>query len=489
MEHFIDKIDSRKLAVFKYIENSYQQKVTIIKIAKELNISSFLLTNVVESLTSDFETYELTNYFQIQKTETEIQLSTNGEANSKLLARIYIKESPIFKIMDDIFKEKFINVIEFAEYNFLSRALVYKCIKKLKIELREHDIHLSPKFQLVGDETKIRNYFFYMYFSLYNKIDYPFSKEIYTDAKKLVEIMMNHTPEPIAETMKNKLFYFCSIVLFRQKGNKIMKISQLKSIELDSQDQSIKQLVAAFKHFFIDRRVIAPQSIEKEVRFLLAFIFSEDIFPRLSTLFFHQTKISYLTTKFIEEFVDYFPNDLSDDERRKMIEGLNILHFKIEYFNKVDSVFDEIINVAFINENYPEILRFCESFIENSKNIKRRQLVTANKNFLFNQYIFLVVALLPVSFFMKVIYVCVDFSNGKNYNQLIVQNLKKLANLNLQIEHHLTKKTNLLLTDYYIRKKNNQLNYLVWNVPPTPKDWANVANILIKIRNEGDQRE
>ncbi|CRH22439.1 hypothetical protein BN1423_350005 [Carnobacterium maltaromaticum] len=83
MEHFIDKLESRKLAVLKYIEDSYQQKVSILRIEKELNISSFVLASVVESLALDFETYDVTSYFQIKKSDTEIQLITNGEAKFK----------------------------------------------------------------------------------------------------------------------------------------------------------------------------------------------------------------------------------------------------------------------------------------------------------------------------------------------------------------------------------------------------------------------
>ena len=132
LEHFIDKLESRTLAVLKYIEDSYQQKVSILRIEKELNISSFVLASVVESLALDFETYDVTSYFQIKKSDTEIQLITNGEANSKLLMHIYIMESPAFKILDQIFHGTFVNVMDFAEANFLSRAGVYKWIKKLK---------------------------------------------------------------------------------------------------------------------------------------------------------------------------------------------------------------------------------------------------------------------------------------------------------------------------------------------------------------------
>ena len=486
LEHFIDKLESRKLAVLKYIEDSYQQKVSILRIEKELNISSFVLASVVESLALDFETYDVTSYFQIKKSDTEIQLITNGEANSKLLMHIYIMESPAFKILDQIFHGTFVNVMDFAEANFLSRAGVYKWIKKLKEELRSHGIHLSSKFQLVGSEPKIRGYFFNMYYCLFNQMDYPFSKFLYKDARKLVRIVMENTPSPIAETMKTKLFYFFSIVLFRQKQKNKMCDNDLKPLALASKSQRANKMADAIKSFFTSKSIKPLESIDNEVTFIMAFIICENILSDVLPNFSSQPRTNYLTTKFIDEFQQHFPRKLTLEDQIKFQNELDIIHFKADYFEKVDSIFDEIVNVVFIQENYPEIVIFCEKFIENSKNVQKRQLIQANKKYLFNQYLFLIVTFLPVSFFMDEITVCIDFSNGLHYNRLISQNLKNLSNLNLKIEHHLTKKTDLLLTDYFIKKKSDSLNYLVWNAPPSPKDWANVANILIKIRNESD---
>ncbi|WP_413496759.1 hypothetical protein [Carnobacterium maltaromaticum] len=43
-------------------------------------------------------------------------------------------------------------------------------------------------------------------------------------------------------------------------------------------------------------------------------------------------------------------------------------------------------------------------------------------------------------------------------------------------------KTDLFISDYIY--KNINLPSLVWNMPPTAKDWANVGEFLVRIKNE-----
>ena len=83
---------------------------------------------------------------------------------------------------------------------------------------------------------------------------------------------------------------------------------------------------------------------------------------------------------------------------------------------------------------------------------------------------------------MKPIKICVDFSLGVNYNKMILTNLQTFSYLNIEVSDTLTSETDLLISDYYFNEKLVNCEYLVWNMPPTASDWANVGEALMRIK-------
>ncbi len=69
------------------------------------------------------------------------------------------------------------SLYEFATNHYLSHNPVYKEFKQFKLILKEYDIDVTKEFQLVGEESEIRNLFFSFMKEYY--LDHsPFPKEI-----------------------------------------------------------------------------------------------------------------------------------------------------------------------------------------------------------------------------------------------------------------------------------------------------------------------
>ena len=189
-----------------------------------------------------------------------------------------------------------------------------------------------------------------------------------------------------------------------------------------------------------------------------------------------------LTPLFVHEFEDQFKNKVEKAQHDLLIQELSVLHFKLYYFKKVQPVFGDLLNMEFLEETYADAFKFCVEFIGRLPDKKEYKLLTSNENFVFHQYLFLIVQIFPSKFFMETIYVCLDFSLGSYYTNIIETNLKSFNFFNIEVTSYVHEKTDLFISDYIY--KNIKLPSLVWNMPPTAKDWANVGEFLVRIKNE-----
>ncbi|MEG2602352.1 MAG: helix-turn-helix domain-containing protein, partial [Carnobacterium sp.] len=212
---FLEKQDIRKIGLFKFLEASYQQRATFSDISENLNISDFILLNTVDELTRDIEANQLTDCFKLEKTEKHIILKKSGKASVQVLAWLYLKKSHSFKILDEIYRGTFTNIASYSESNFVSYTSVYNRIQELKKILRSYEIELSSRFKLIGDEMKIRMYFYQVYYERFNRIEFPFEpkkKEVNMLFIQQLEEQLEHS---FSEVDKAKLDFFLAVNLNR----------------------------------------------------------------------------------------------------------------------------------------------------------------------------------------------------------------------------------------------------------------------------------
>lgn len=474
MEEFLDKVDNRKFFLFKALEESYRNRLTYTELMETLNVSEFVLMRVLNDLEDDFQKFDLMDCFRIVKYKKYVQLEEKMDVNSEILLHKLITNSPKFKMIDCILKKEFPGVSIFSEENYINMPKAYSYIKEIKKLFMKTRIKLNTKFELVGSEMDQRMFMFNFYYSIFGNIESPFHKKISEEAKLLTAQFKANCYPKLSIIQKNKLLYLFSVILIRQKN------SAFVDSKIKVRSYMKEQEYQLYAHFFQSK---FANGNENEVNFFMAFLISENIINSNEIVIEYNQQSVNTTALFLSQFVECFGKFDDFRLKRKIEEGLNHAHFKVSLINRTKYFRDEFVVFPFIQEQYGEILQFCDEFIEKSRRTSNLKIVYLNKEFLLNEYIYLIINSLPASFFMKEIHVCVDFLLGKNYNEMIIKNIKTFEFLNIEIQENLDQRTDLLLTDSLI-KNELSCDYIIWNTPPTTQDWGNLGEVLVKIKKK-----
>ncbi|KRN56811.1 hypothetical protein IV74_GL000821 [Carnobacterium divergens DSM 20623] len=478
MEEFLDKIDNRKFFLFKALEESYRNRLTYSELMEALNVSEFVLMRILNDLEDDLQKFDLTESFNIIKYKKYVQLEEKLDVNSEILLHKLVINSPKFKMIDCILKKEFSGVSIFSEENYVNMPKAYSYIKEIKKLFIRTRIKINAKFELVGNEMDQRMFMFNFYYSIFGNIDTPFHRNISEEAELLTAQFKMECYPRLSIIQTNKLLYLFSIILIRQKNGEYIDSEMTVRDYLREEDYQMYSLFFRSKFIEID---------DKEINFFIAFLISENIINSDENVIKYNQQSINTTELFLSRFVERFGKFEDFRLKRKIEEGLNHAHFKVSLINRTKYFRDEFIVFPFIKEQYGEILQFCDEFVESCRRTPSLKIVYLNKEFLLNEYIYLIINSMPASFFMKEINVCVDFLLGKNYNEMIIKNIKTFEFLNIEIQENLDLKTDLLLTDS-LMKNELTCDYIIWNTPPTTQDWGNLGELLVKIKKKKEMK-
>ena len=143
------------------------------------------------------------------------------------------------------------------------------------------------------------------------------------------------------------------------------------------------------------------------------------------------------------------------------------------------------MDVTYFLETYTEYAAFCRNYLEENRN---RPILWNNKEFLFFRYLILLVSTIPLKEILVPLYVCVDFSFGDSYNQMIQKNIEKILDLNVQFQSYPDDHTHLILSNLPFYGALG-IDHILWLAPPRPIDWANSTEKVSAIRREQFQNK
>lgn len=119
-----------------------------------------------------------------------------------------MKQSLSFELLDEIFKGTFENINYYSEKNFVSYTKIYKRLMEIKKILNEHDIRLSSKFKLAGDEMNIRMFFYQFYVPVFNQIEFPFADELKVVSQELITNLEKIEQKIVFRSDKDQIVLF-----------------------------------------------------------------------------------------------------------------------------------------------------------------------------------------------------------------------------------------------------------------------------------------
>lgn len=172
-------LSQTELRRYKFIETlAYKESwETLDSFAEQLNCSTRVLSKDIAYFRKNFDSFK----FETSKEGVRVRLKPNEGILS--IARQFISQSPKYNLIETIFFSNNLTVNELTDLTFLSAATIYRFIREINNVLAEVNMKIETNpCRIVGDEARIR-LFFYRYFNeKYDFLSYPFAEHIDEEA-------------------------------------------------------------------------------------------------------------------------------------------------------------------------------------------------------------------------------------------------------------------------------------------------------------------
>lgn len=476
----IGKNATRKLNFFRILEESPSLSERGKLMMDKLDISEYLLEKIVQELNADFREFGMVDIFKVHIVGDEIVLEESGVATSDYLEEQYLRDSYIFGIIEAIFLGTFTSVSEYALEKYISYPIVYRELKRLRKELAKRDIIISKKFHFTGKELEVRNLLTMLFTKTYKR-DYQIYGLWEETADNTVKELEKEYSTLFSEKTKMTLrHYLCvsKIRLMHEQSNLREEISTEQQTFFFEETNDLET-----DSFMGEMLVEKDWQAERVI--LYSILLSEGhALTGVQEKINKDPKISELSENFTTTLLDKFDLTARQFEINGLRQELDRLHYQLCYYPYGTMEEGRKIDVSFFEEAYGDFFTFVRQYIVFSKKDERRSVLWYSSVFVFYRYLLMLITYIPPNLYSKPIYLYIDFSLGKLYNNYIEKSMSFLTSLNLIVEEQLSENTQLILTDMYFENKNKSIDTIVWLEPPRAHDWAIFASKISEIKNE-----
>lgn len=362
---------------------------------------------------------------------------------------------------------------KYIQEHFLSNAKFYEAAAQLKTALA--DDFVAPHAP-ADSEFAIRLALFQFYFVAYNGIASPF-KELDPTVSALIEALEQLLDVALLPTQTTKLQFFLKIWLLRMmNGQHITKVLP-GDLNLPGANGSLDGV-----HKILPKQFGVTAA---ELDYLYAFLAIWHYLPAardaelISAARLPQAEqmtndfLGLVTTHHIFE-------DGADPELTQLHDALFRLHVQMVSFYLAPTTFIDDQQIAFFANLYPAfdalILTFISQLVKAGDPVLDRTMAVN----LYFSYMFTLINYLPPTALRDKVYVCVDFAQGPIYTDYISRTLSSFDNAFIVVEHHLSKHTDVYLSDF----TDPQLTVpqVTWANPPSPADWRELADLTVQVK-------
>ncbi|WP_348921785.1 helix-turn-helix domain-containing protein [Enterococcus rotai] len=223
MKLFIGDIDNRKVRVLDYL----------IKELKEVNISDLVAVTGYSDKTVRTIILSLKDNPCLDETKMKINYNERGKIISIVVSNIslsdaaffYLEKSVVFIMIKELFIRGYLDKNKICSTYFISEATYSRYKQKLNKILARFYFKLSKENVLIGEEYRIRNFYFLFFSYMHSK--WYFSEETYRNLDRSLDGMFTEHAH-FDSTQKKMLCLLIYIVKIRNNqgfvGNQIINI-------------------------------------------------------------------------------------------------------------------------------------------------------------------------------------------------------------------------------------------------------------------------
>ncbi|WP_438760786.1 helix-turn-helix domain-containing protein [Enterococcus sp. AZ194] len=474
IEEFLEDDDRYIELIVSWLELKKDSYVYLGEIEEFLGLSRFKVKKYIDMLTIDLASVSQAAH---------IEITENGQVITKRFDNLLVKKLTLYLLKRSVKFRFYMDVLlegmsfeSFCSTNFISRSTMYEIRKELNMSLKKNNIRISNN-QLKGMEEEIRNFTFSLLYGAFNGLESPFNETLSKEVNEILNRIVIAYDLSLSPSENNQLAVFLGVLCLR-KNKKVTFSKKLVEVSADYEVTLIQTIFPTFYELWNEKRRVL------EYVFLEVFLFSatESVLTpaklqRLHILLdFDQYK--EVAANFIAKLTPNGQSKIKMNLSPILYREIGKLMLKMLYFDiEFDSFYSQQ-QLLFFKECYPNVSKIVEKEVCLLK--LRFRLTEDKEQRIYYDLMFLIIDLVPLEEIEADIYICVDFVQGRHYTGVISKQILGFKDLSLKIEHSISAKTQLYVSDSPISL--HSIEQVIWKNPPTPIDWRDFGDKLIAIK-------
>ncbi|KRM23368.1 helix-turn-helix domain-containing protein [Latilactobacillus graminis] len=475
---FLDVNYRYQYYLLELIADNGNYYLTVSKAMKLLGISKFKITQYVEGINADLAIISPDSHLKVNG-DGVFESQNINEGIVRKIRLDYLKQSNLFKMLEfSLLHPEKNETADFCEALFIGTTKFYELKKELTAIVEQFNLKFK-KNRLVGSEIVIRQFVFEIYYSYFNGIERPFDT-VQTIANQVMDRLSTDLDISRLPTTDKKLEIYIKIQYIRMRGKDYLTDHLLTAGFKETQTTLWNAVTAIIT---TDYRL--NMSSEFEIEALLTFLFSEGFVDfEVDWLAGQlQTTVKRLTQRFIEQVNVVLAADVGQTKQfsvalQRLAQDLNQIHTKQLTFYTEPTTFIDENQLNYFAESNPLFHIIIQQVMDKNKH----KLEWRKQASIYYDYMFACIEDIPLEILKDRVRVCVDFSQGKLYNQYMQKMVNYFNNLNIEVQSTIQDNTDLYLSDFY--SGDLTCKQLIWKNPPTVFNWQQFGDVIVSIKKE-----
>lgn len=239
MKQLLNQSERRQLLGVEILHR-HEDWMTLSELSKKLDCSVRVLKDDIAHFKNNFD------MFTIETSNNGIRLNMNNNTGLKSLYQHTLNNSTAFNLLENIFLNENISIIDLTKVLYVSSSTIYRLIDQINEKFKDKNFKIETNpCRIIGSENEIR-YFFYNYFyEKYSSLDWPYKNINENGLDKFLQFFIEFTQIEVDFAYYNVFKTVSVINLIRYKQGYCIDTSNIKT----NFDEIIPNL-AAFQDTF-----------------------------------------------------------------------------------------------------------------------------------------------------------------------------------------------------------------------------------------------
>lgn len=324
-----------------------------------------------------------------------------------------IEKSVSITIWNKLFFSNELNIVKFSLESFSSLSTIKRKIKKLNSVVSSFNFKITSRdniYTLKGNEANIRFFFSFLFWDVYNGVEWPFYNIDQIKVFNLINQLSEKLDLSVSYSLKNRIAYNHAVGITRYFHNQPIILEKneewYKLIKINN--RLVKTLPINVIQLLKEDYLLSDDEAQYEFsRMQIGQSFYQNRTTTNAAIKLHEkfeTAIYKASCNFCELLEKRAELQLSESLKKQILIPVLCGHYKAFLYHEMPILKLEVDGII---SNYYALKDFVRKIYE-ELNTNESSYVFKQENFLINQYMYIISGILPLNYFEKEISIYFD---------------------------------------------------------------------------------